>query len=366
MTQKLRQHLKKRREDAVREAEKRLQTDDTEDIDRLIQQISMYSSSLSALPVNRLTEGVVASLVWLLCASVVGLAWGIRVPETRIVLTVESHAVNMDLTEAFDWSEELSIQPGGVRIYDMEVLKLPERASRMILTGSAWADIVGNQLQLSALKRSLGGEFSIELTDGGVEMRSKNAAFNGEFTVSGNATLSAGILSGIESSNYSLSLDFPERISFNSHKSSAVPGVLRFGLNEEEELVLYDLQIQGLRLSQLKTNKVGSDQFVSSIIDGSVQLSDISESVDLNAHEPLLLSGVSGRISELRINNVIRTRFDGVVEEIFTGPEGFRTDLRPTVLQFIYHQQPLSFFFGAVTFLWGIFWSARKLLFSKY
>ena len=115
---------------------------------------------------------------------------------------------------------------------------------------------------------------------------------------------------------------------------------LKFSHNfqKEEELVLYDLQVRGLRLSQLKTNKAVADEFVSSIINGSVQLSDISESVDLNAHDPLLLSGVNGRISELRINNVIRTRFDGVVEEIFTGPEGFRTDLRPTVLQHLDHQ----------------------------
>jgi len=366
MTRLLRQRLEKKRNDSLREAELQLQTGDGKDIDPLLRQISLYNSVISALPMNRLTEGLSAALVWLLCASAVGLAWRYHMPETRIILTAESEAANMDIAEAFEWGDQTSIRSTGATIDHMEMLKLPGESSATTLRDDSWTDFSASQIQLSTLHRASGGEFSIELkdTDTGIEIRSTKARFDGKFTLWGDTRISSGKYSKSASRNYSLRLEFPEPVRFRSPENSNVPGTLRFALSEEESMVFYNLQVQGLRLSRQKSYEAGADKFVSSITGGTVQLSDISESVDLNAHEPLLLKGVKGRISELRIGDVIRIRFDGVVKEIFTGPEGFRTDLRPTVLQFIYHQQPLSFFFGAVTFLWGISWSARKLLMS--
>ena len=56
--------------------------------------------------------------------------------------------------------------------------------------------------------------------------------------------------------------------------------------------------------------------------------------------------------------------FEGKVRSASTGPSGFERELQPSLLEYLYHQQRLGFFWAAVSFLWGVLWSARTLIFK--
>ena len=126
--------------------------------------------------------------------------------------------------------------------------------------------------------------------------------------------------------------------------------------------MLSDLRVQGLKFARETSDQPGTQIFVSAVTGGKVLLSDISETVELQSGEPLSLEGVTGRITRVQIKDRIDVRFEGVAKEISVGPEGFERDLAPNLLQYLYHKQRLPFFWSAVTFLWGLLWSLRKLL----
>jgi hypothetical protein len=92
-------------------------------------------------------------------------------------------------------------------------------------------------------------------------------------------------------------------------------------------------------------------------------LSDTGEAIELKAGDPLYLKGASGVISGLEIGSEgLQLWFDGEVQGISQGIPGFGRNLKPTLLAYLYHREKQGFFWGAVTFLWGLIWSGRRLL----
>jgi hypothetical protein len=76
-----------------------------------------------------------------------------------------------------------------------------------------------------------------------------------------------------------------------------------------------------------------------------------------------VLHWMGGAISALRVMpDGITVRFAGSVHGLTLGRANFARELRPTLIEYLFHQQTVGFLWGAVTFLWGMLWSARRLL----
>jgi hypothetical protein len=97
---------------------------------------------------------------------------------------------------------------------------------------------------------------------------------------------------------------------------------------------------------------------------GMLTLHDVSEIITLREKERLSVTGVDGRVVELRAHDAINLIFEGTARTIDIGPTGFERHLTPTYLAYLYHQKPLAFFWGAVVFCWGVLWSIRKMIFA--
>lgn len=368
MSQIFHQQLKQRRDAVLQEAEIKLKKQDEKDIESLLEKISIYNSMLSSVPdqKRKKTDMVVATLIWLICVSLVGLAWGKRLEHTKVVLQVETQALAFKLAEPLDWSEGIAVVPDKVSIERMGVLQLTGTGttSSFDFKGKVSSEMSGGDIRLAILKQSPEGELLIRSIDGElIEIASKNAVFNGRFTLSGDTIISAKRSADRIASNYTVaSSKGPESIIFQSQQGGAIPAVLRF--SPKKELVLHNLKIRALNFSQRMPMASVENAFVSGISSGSILVSEIAETMDLRKMDQLRLSGVDGRLTEIRVKDSIRLRFEGEVEQILKGSGDFSQDLRPSYLQYIYHQQPLTMFFSAVTFLWGISWSAKTLLFS--
>jgi hypothetical protein len=80
----------------------------------------------------------------------------------------------------------------------------------------------------------------------------------------------------------------------------------------------------------------------------------------------LLLGNAAGLVSTVRVKpNHVRAKFEGTAAEVKLGTGDFTRNLKPTILDWLFHQQKLGFFSGAITFFWGMAWSARRFFFGS-
>jgi hypothetical protein len=90
-------------------------------------------------------------------------------------------------------------------------------------------------------------------------------------------------------------------------------------------------------------------------------MTDTGERIPLAPAAALLLSEANGLVGALQVTpNNLRLKFEGTASEVKLGTGDFARNLKPSILDWLFHQQKLGFFWGAITFLWGMAWSARK------
>jgi len=156
------------------------------------------------------------------------------------------------------------------------------------------------------------------------------------------------------------SFEIPGIITFY-HDTARTPAVLR--VTPRDELELFDLAVQSMSFAREATDSDTS--FRSGIVDGKLIILSTGEEVPLGPGSRLRLDGVDGVISKMTIGSSGATlAFEGKVKDAFTGSPGFERELQPSLLEYLYHQQRLGFFWTVVTFLWGVLWSARTLYFK--
>jgi hypothetical protein len=91
-------------------------------------------------------------------------------------------------------------------------------------------------------------------------------------------------------------------------------------------------------------------------------MTDKDEQISLAPGAAVRLANIRGRISALQVkHNNVEIIFEGTANDVTLGTGDFSRNLKPTILEWLFHQQRVGFFWGALTFLWGIAWSAHKL-----
>jgi hypothetical protein len=54
----------------------------------------------------------------------------------------------------------------------------------------------------------------------------------------------------------------------------------------------------------------------------------------------------------------------GVLSEVLSGPETFRSNRKPSLLEYCYRNKRMAVLWGAVIFIWGFLWSLKKVIFA--
>ena len=78
--------LQAKRKAAVQQAIDAALAGQHEDLDGHLRDIAACDRLLDAVPPSRWREGLIAAGVGLICVSLIGLAWTLRVPETKFTL----------------------------------------------------------------------------------------------------------------------------------------------------------------------------------------------------------------------------------------------------------------------------------------
>lgn len=354
--------LKARRDEALREAMEVALDHPDDDVRDRIERIEAYDRLLAAAPKQRWRELAWALAVAAICVSLLGASLSIRVPAARVVLEVTAGTSTLALVEPWQFNNSAAVQSASLSLRELEELELPPAVPvSEPLRKNAWADFEGGRVAVTALSFGAGSILTFEAgPERRVDLYVRRGSLAGTLTLTGSQRLAAG--EGASDPSIDVEADFPipEIIGFRSGSRGVVPTQLR--IVPKEPIELYDLRVSRLSFTREIPSEPGGIDFVSSIDEGRLTLSDTGRSVPLPKYEILSLRDVAGRVRRMSIGNRINLVFEGEAAGILVGPEGFQQDLTPTIAEYLYHNQRVVFLWSALAFTWGVLWSARRML----
>lgn len=359
----VRKRIQQRHQMELQEIVSRLLENPQADVAEGLRRLETYTQVLTFLQPRVSREALLSVLVAVLSIGIVGLLWSIRVAETRITLKVQSASLAFQLAQPWSWRGTLPLDSRLVTLEALTTVESPALFPRLASPqGDTWLHMTGGKAALVALHLAQHGivEFDRK-NDTALEIYTRSAPVSGQLTVRGAAHLKAGLSTTAVSLDTHTALEIPETISFSAGGTGAVPVKIR--LHPQEPLVLQHVHVRELRFAREMPSEAGEITFVPTIISGTLTLHDVSNSVTLREGEPLTLTGIQGRLVQLRTESPFTLQFEGTAQQVRIGPPNAQGDLAPSLLRYYYHQEPLTFFWSAVVFVWGVLWSIRQTAF---
>lgn len=336
-----------------------------EPVDAEMDRIEALQRVRAALPPPPSHFVVVVVGVGLACLLVASLAWTLPTPTTRIQLVARTTNVTLRLAEPLRWTGDLHLASELIRLQHVSRIDLPpEYVTPTPLAGPAWLNltIADGRATLRRLMIEKDATVTFVHSQTGTAEIATHGIMSGELDAAGLVSATMGSTPAGELRLGEVRFDGPPALfGFAADGTGAEPSGLRMPLSQP--LVLHDLAVSGLGLMEERADANQRPTFVSALLSGTLTLTDTGEKLVLAEDAALRLLGALGRVTTLRVGGeAITVTFEGTVSGVSLGSGDFARDLKPSILEYLYHQERLQLFWGAITFLWGLFWSARKLL----
>ena len=353
-----RQLEKKLTEKARKTARTLLEEKDTESFSQELRQLDNYQRALTALKTSANNDISKAVVIAFICVLTAGLLWYIRVPSIHVLVDIHSDVVAFGLNES--WELERRLGAKQLRVEYMESISAPALGIDIDSSnGDAWIDLLGGQIELHRAVFASGGYLEIDASAEQMDWYFKNASFTGNLLLKGEVVLSAGNRSDqLAMDGIPQNIEIPETVHIKSGDKGMIPSVVR--INPLDGWVFRNIWVNRLNFFRERVSTPGSTDFESAIRKGSVTIHETGAEADLKEGDRLVLEGIAGRLIRVEQGSSLRITFEGTVEKLLTGPEGFERNLAPTYLEYLYVRKPLTFFWSAVVFLWGMLWSILK------
>jgi hypothetical protein len=346
------------RDEELRAAAEGLLSKDGADISERLRRIEAADRLLSHIKPPSHTRAVAATIA-VACVVAGGLAWALPVPKASVTLEAFTEAVSLRLAEPWTWTGDVALGSGPLRIEGWDRVSAPMVGIDMASpNGEAWLESQDAELRLTTLALGPGGQVSlVRYGRGAVDVFAVDAPVKAQLAVSGKTRLRVG--DGLDKTDErQLAATVPETFGVSSRARASNPARLTL---RTERWSLHGLNINGMSLGRQAVLNPGMVRFESALVGGKVIVNGTGAVHQIHPGERLTLRGVRGRVAELVVADRIELRFEGVVDQVLLGSEGFERNLAPSVLSYLYHSKPLSFFWSAVVFLWGASWSTRRL-----
>ncbi len=218
----------------------------------------------------------------------------------------------------------------------------------------------GDKIKLSNLHLDKDSETELQAQKNQLKMYVKNTQFSGTFSIrKGNIIIDGEILNFNSDSKLP-----PSSYTFETNPipKTSDPCVLDLKRNISWEFA--GLKVDSIQFSE--EYPPGSNNFISTIKSGKMFLHDTDNQIVLHGNENLEIDiSKQHRLMLKGENDLINFTFEGKVSKLYGGPEGIEKNFKPTYLDYIYNNQRLAFFWSAIVFIFGIFWSIRNTLFRK-
>jgi len=357
--QSLRSRLIAQRQRAVAETAEKISRN--ENVDEYVKRIDAYTKLLALMPTSRLRSIWMPTILAAFCLFIASTAWTLHVPTAKLHVEVRTSDVSFRLQKNFKW--EGAWQASMARLDDFSSIEVPpELRTGGPLSQRAWVDIESAGIRFTRLEANEEARLAFARDGSGtIHALVRDRPLRGSIDVAGRARISGGSGRAIDIASTTLTFDPPGTFGFIDDGHSLDPTGLRIKTNDK--LTLKSLAVRGIGFMSEATDEEQQTSFVSGIVEGKVVISQTGETVDLGSGDVLRLRGSDGLISRFDVtSDGVQLVFDGVAKQAWLGASPPNRNLKPTVLEYLYHEQKQSFFWAAVTFLWGFVWSIRKML----
>lgn len=326
---------------------------DDDDVQGAEKQLEWLETSAKLLPgaQQQTNTRKWAAIIGVICAVIAGLAWTVRVLSTHVSLKVTTGNVVLSLRE--NWSSNHQFAADEIFIDNVKV-DSGKATTSLELKGLAGEKIIVNQLQIQK-----GAQIELSVQGHELTIFVKEAQLSGSV----NAHKARMKIETDEGAGEPVIIDteIPETIAFTTARVGSVPVQLRMSLQENWRL----RGMQTQRIGFVEEFPPGSANMESVIGSGELTLLETDRKVTLSALDHLTLGKAkSRRLELLNADNSVQAIFEGSVSKTLVGAGDFRDNLMPTYLQYLYHQQGLKLFWGALVFLVGIVWRIRSTMFG--
>jgi hypothetical protein len=363
----LRGKLKKRNRECAEAVARSLLLDGSSVNDGALKNLEASTKALKALD-SRSTKAA-AFAVATICVLVIGVLWAIRLPRSHVSATLESDALAFELRD--NWSSSQPLPVSEVRLEALARVESPGLGlSVESKSGDAWLKARGSRVLLERLALNKLAHVTVNETEGRLELFARDARAGGSVLVGQGDIVHVGKRPLPRNGSTVMAQDvIPESIDFVALPQGRVPSEIALrprGAWSLKYLPVRDIRFFRDRPPQPTASGLPtamSEAFESSIKSGTVTLYDVPNTRILREGDRLRLAdGVGTIVMITSTGRGMKLVFEGTAKSIVIGPEGAQINLAPSVLEYLYHREPLTFLWGGVTFLWAFLWGARKIL----
>jgi hypothetical protein len=331
-----------------------------------VERLKALQCVLAALPEKHIPFSL-AVIVGIACLLIASFALAIEVPWARVQLDLTTKTIAMRLDNDLSWHGTWRVDPKQVRLGNFTRIVLPPEYGPRA-ENSLELNVQTGSVRVGDLFFDHGALLTIATSESGAaDIVASGGLFRGYIDVSGEVNGHAGL--GLDNS-----------LPLERYDSETPPGRFSFMYNGQdvrgqrppfihgspvEALAFPDIKVTNLSFVDERASPERPDQpmFTSQITSGTITMTDTGEQISIVPATALRLANIRGRISSLLVTSKdVQMKFEGTVNEVTLGTGKFSRSLKPTILEWLFHQQKLGLFWGALTFLWGMSWSAGRLI----
>jgi hypothetical protein len=294
------------------------------------------------------------------CIALAGLGWLIPIHKVNLHVSLRTDAMTFELAKDWSSNDAWRMQPGSFRLDGFEEIQLPpELAPLNKLDGRAWLDLDKGVVTVVNFQVSKGARLSVLASEQAIYLLSAGAPLRGQAYTSGETWIRGGDAAAHDiKMSQPIAFDVPATFSFYDRSAATIPAQLI--VTPRQRIVLRDIPIQSLSFSREETS-TAAPTFVSGISSGTVVIGETGEKIVLSEATRLHLGSPDGAISKLEIRpGSLLLTFEGTASSVSVGTAGFDQSKIPSVLGYLYHQEHLTLFAGAIAFLWSMFWGIKQ------
>jgi hypothetical protein len=365
MSDDLRDSLEAQRKERIARASRRLLDGESAQAIRPdLDEIDAYSKLLAAVEPARQRTWIMPAVVAVVCVAVAGLLWSMKVRRTNIFMTADTESMRFVL--ARPWRLENAFHSAQIHGERLSTIHAPNLGLNFDESSAdAWFELSGGTSELAALEIDGGVSLEADTDRDEIDLYASGGRLRGTLNVSGKVTVTAGPRAGETTVNQSYQLDIPETVELAVSKPQRIASQL--SVHGPGAWSLGRPVVNSLDLAREESRGAGKRSLISGVKRGTLRFDDVSwPAMDLREGDMVATRPTESAVLMARSEGeAIHVTLSGAVDEVRAGDATSQRTLAPSYLEYLYSQKSLSFFWGAIVFLWGFIWSVRNTIFRR-
>ena len=365
MSDDLRGSLEAQRKERIARASRRLLDGESPQAIRPdLEEIDAYSKLLAAAEPPRQRTWIMPAVVAVVCVVVAGLLWSMKVRRTNVFMTADTESLRFVLAQP--WRLENAFHSPQIHGERLSTIHAPNLGLNFDESSAdAWFELRGGTSELETLEVDGGASVEVDSDRDEIDLYVSGARVRGRFNVSGKVTVTAGPRAGETTVNQTYELDVPETVELAVSKPQRIASQL--SVHAPGAWSLGRPVANRLGFDREESRGAGKRTLVSGVKRGTLRFDDVSwPAIDLREGDMVALRPTESAVLMARSEGeAIHVTLSGAVDEVRAGDASAQRTLAPSYLEYLYSQKSLSFFWGAIVFLWGFIWSVRNTIFRK-